>query len=151
MLFYNLALLVLRLICSLPFYAGQLPPSSFISHNLHTPGLWISFCVCVFLLLLPRRRVFSLVLSCSRSYHMSILLFLPPPFRCVYFLSDLSSFSFVYIPFSTFCSPNPVLSYLHPFTELLIERTFSPFSTPFFIPSYIYLDVNPKKISRNLG
>ena len=74
-----------------------------------------------------------------------------PPFRCVYFLSDLSSFSFVYIPFSTLCSPNPVLSYLHPFTELLIERTFSPFSTPFFIPSYIYLDVNPKKISRNLG
>ena len=53
------------------------------------------------------------------------------PFRCVYPLSDLSSFSFVYIPFSTFCSPNPVLSYLHPFTELLIERTVSPLSTPF--------------------
>jgi len=77
-LFYNLALLVLRLICSPPFYAGQLPPSSFISHNLHTPGLWISFRVCVFLLLLPRRCVFSLVLSCSRSYHMCILLFFSP-------------------------------------------------------------------------
>ena len=36
-LFYNLALQVLRLICSPLFYAGQLPQSSFVFHTLYTP------------------------------------------------------------------------------------------------------------------
>lgn len=36
-LFCNLALLVLRQICSSLFHAGKLPPSSFIPHNFRTP------------------------------------------------------------------------------------------------------------------
>jgi len=47
-----------------------------------------SHLVCVSLSSLPRRCVFGF--SCSRSYRMCILLSCLDPFRCVYFLSDLS-------------------------------------------------------------
>jgi hypothetical protein len=91
-LFYDLPLLVLRLIfCSPLFYAGRRhPPIPLISHS--PPQFLDLVCVCV-LLQLPRRRVFSLVLSCSRSYRMCILLSDIDLFRCrLYFLPDLSSF-----------------------------------------------------------
>ena len=92
-LFCNLALLVLRQICSSLFHAGNYPHHRlYLVTSVH-PGLWTSFRVCVSLLSLPHLCVFSLVLSYSCSCRIRILFFSALAlFRCVYFLPDLSSF-----------------------------------------------------------
>ena len=69
------------------------------------------------------------------------------PFRRVYFLSDPSS---VYIPPWSLFLPNLVLSYPHPFTELLIKLSSRhPFSPIPLLPLRIY--ALQKKNNQNLG
>lgn len=110
------------------------------------PSLWISSCVCVFLLSLPRRCVFSLVLSCSRPYRMCILLFLPfDPFRLYIFYPTSLPFLCLYSLLG-FCSPL-ILCYLTciPFMESLIELVSSLLPILFYLSIYIYARCSLKK------
>ena len=113
-LFYDLALFVLRLICSPLFYAGRHPRTSFIFHPLHTPrSLDLMSC-----LRFPTITTPSLC-SVSSSLALDFIV-------CAYYFSAFGSlrcanifcptFFSVYIPLRPLFSHNLVLSYLHLFT-----------------------------------
>jgi len=116
-LFYNLALFVLRLICPLLCFMpddGINRPHLYLIVSIH-PSLWISSCLYVFLPSLPRCCVCSVLSSLALD-----------PIVCPYYSSAFEPFRSVYIFYPSFllclyCPPwslfshNLVLSYLHPF------------------------------------
>jgi len=80
------------------FYAGRRHPPHhlYLIVSIH-PSLWISSRVCVFLSSLSRRCVFGLSSSLALALIVCAYYFPPPdPFRCVYFLSDLSTSLFIF-------------------------------------------------------
>ena len=123
------------------------PFEVYTSHSLHTP--WpLDLISCLrFPLSFPRCREFSLALSCSRPYRMSISL-RPRPlllsirpffvFLCLYSLLDL-------------CFANPVLFYLHLFTESLVERTFSLDLLDPLYPTVYISERSRKEYAETLG
>ena len=89
----------------------------------------------------PGRRTFLAPGACSSTEAPTPKNLVPRDQRLI---SHPTFFLFVcYVPSSTPCFPNSVLSYLHTSAESSMNVSSSP-SQPPFIPSYTYLDASPK-------